>query len=282
MAPIEIDGTDITGATIDGTDVQEITVDGQTVFSAGPASGSKIFIIEDGTDEIFSFDLTPAHDITNRSNKQTINTDRDRPHGITFNNDTGLRFWVTYLNSGQIDQYDTNTPFVLQKTNQTTFSAPDGISGINFDPDGSRFFVTQHTADQIREYSVSANFDIGSTVTLQNTISTVNFPRAMTFSADGLTLFVQRFRSEILRQSTLGNPFDITDIISNQDFTPGDLGLPSRPEGVEISNDGLNFYTAGGNTLSHFELNTPNDLNDGFTQTSQSFLTAASDLTIIR
>jgi len=36
MAPIEIDGTDITGATIDGTDVQEITVDGQTVFTAGP------------------------------------------------------------------------------------------------------------------------------------------------------------------------------------------------------------------------------------------------------
>jgi len=34
MAPIKIDGTDITGATIDGTDVQEITVDGQTVFTS--------------------------------------------------------------------------------------------------------------------------------------------------------------------------------------------------------------------------------------------------------
>jgi len=34
MAPIKIDGTDITGATIDGTDVTEITVDGDTVFSA--------------------------------------------------------------------------------------------------------------------------------------------------------------------------------------------------------------------------------------------------------
>jgi len=32
--PIEIDGTDISGATIDGTDVTEITVDGQTVFTA--------------------------------------------------------------------------------------------------------------------------------------------------------------------------------------------------------------------------------------------------------
>ena len=34
MAPVEIDGNPITGATIDGTDVQEITVDGDVVFTA--------------------------------------------------------------------------------------------------------------------------------------------------------------------------------------------------------------------------------------------------------
>jgi len=34
--PINIDGSDITGATIDGTDVQEVTVDGTQVFSAIP------------------------------------------------------------------------------------------------------------------------------------------------------------------------------------------------------------------------------------------------------
>jgi len=34
MAPVEIDGNPITGATIDGTDVTEITVDGDVVFSA--------------------------------------------------------------------------------------------------------------------------------------------------------------------------------------------------------------------------------------------------------
>jgi len=42
MAPIKIDGTDITGATIDGTDVTEITVDGQTVFSASALPSSAI------------------------------------------------------------------------------------------------------------------------------------------------------------------------------------------------------------------------------------------------
>jgi len=39
MAPISIDGEEITGATIDGQNVSEITVDGETVFSAIPDSG---------------------------------------------------------------------------------------------------------------------------------------------------------------------------------------------------------------------------------------------------
>jgi len=37
--PINIDGTDITGATIDGTDVSEVTVDGTQVFLTIPDSG---------------------------------------------------------------------------------------------------------------------------------------------------------------------------------------------------------------------------------------------------
>jgi len=36
MAPISIDGEEITGATIDGEEVQEITVDGQVAYTAGP------------------------------------------------------------------------------------------------------------------------------------------------------------------------------------------------------------------------------------------------------
>jgi len=52
MAPVEIDGNPITGATIDGTDVQEITVDGDVVFSAG-AAANIIDNFEDTPDGIY-------------------------------------------------------------------------------------------------------------------------------------------------------------------------------------------------------------------------------------
>jgi len=79
--PINIDGSDITGATIDGTDVQEVTVDGTQVFSAMPD-----FLV---TQYRFEGDLTDAagnNDATNsgttftstaRKGSQALNVDND-------------------------------------------------------------------------------------------------------------------------------------------------------------------------------------------------------------
>jgi len=47
--PTNIDGTEITGATIDGQGVEEITVDGQAVFSAIPDSGDHQWFIDEGS-----------------------------------------------------------------------------------------------------------------------------------------------------------------------------------------------------------------------------------------
>jgi len=67
MIPTEIDGTDITGATIDGTDVQEITVDGDVVFSAGPTLPESFeranpLAIYSGDISDFAVDSSPVFD----------------------------------------------------------------------------------------------------------------------------------------------------------------------------------------------------------------------------
>jgi len=49
MAPTNIDGTEITGATIDGQDVSEITVDGDTVFTAIPDSVVHHYHFDEGS-----------------------------------------------------------------------------------------------------------------------------------------------------------------------------------------------------------------------------------------
>ena len=61
MAPTNIDGTEITGATIDGQDVSEITVDGETVFTAIPDSyTSQTYSGPDVIEEEFGFEMSGA------------------------------------------------------------------------------------------------------------------------------------------------------------------------------------------------------------------------------
>jgi hypothetical protein len=72
--PINIDGNDITGATIDDQEVQEITVDGDVVFS----SGTKGFILDDYAD----------NKLTNRNDFGTTNLDLTPPANSQFSTNT--------------------------------------------------------------------------------------------------------------------------------------------------------------------------------------------------
>jgi len=99
--PINIDGTDITGATIDGKDVEQITIDGQDVLSAIPDSAVEQFTAESFDDnndewvgELGNFNLTggsatkttdsngnTAVEYTGSSGQQHDNTNLTVPYG---------------------------------------------------------------------------------------------------------------------------------------------------------------------------------------------------------
>jgi len=71
--PINIDGSDITGATIDGQEVQEITVDGQSVFQAVTPLPSSTLIQVDASQESFNDGQTisTATDFSGNNNSLT-------------------------------------------------------------------------------------------------------------------------------------------------------------------------------------------------------------------
>jgi len=81
--PINIDGSDITGATIDGTDVQEVTVDGTQVFSAIPDSGVSRWTFDDA-----DTDSGTATDVWN-GNDGTINGPTTGQAGVSNTYDSG-------------------------------------------------------------------------------------------------------------------------------------------------------------------------------------------------
>ena len=60
MAPIDIDGTDVSGISIDGTDVQEVTMDGGVVWQASAIPDSVVnlggYDGSNNVDTIYAYD----------------------------------------------------------------------------------------------------------------------------------------------------------------------------------------------------------------------------------
>jgi len=290
IPPTSIDGTDITGATIDGTDVTEITVDGQTVFTAGPASGTKIYLADDANQRIFVYDLTTPFDLSTRTNQTIFNTDLSRIQALAWKPD-GTRYWTGELNTNaDLNQFNTNTPFELQQQNKQTINPiPGRISGVEWDDDGSHLFVSQDggggvTPAKIFKFSVSANYDISSTVVQVDSLNISGFARSFQFSSDGLTLFVGRFNEDGV-QIDLANPFDLSNVTNTTTWSIPNMG--TEFEGIDISNDGLKLMTfeRSTNKVQISILNTANDITSGIassTDFTQSGFNAPGECRFIR
>jgi hypothetical protein len=288
IPPTSIDGTDITGATIDGTDVTEITVDGQTVFSAGPASGTKIYLADDQGGRVFAYDLTTPFDLSTRTNQTTFNTDLSRIHALTWKPD-GTRYWTGELVTGSdLNQFDTNTPFELQQQNKQTINPISGrISGVEWDDDGSHLFVLQEgffNGPKLFKFSVSSNYDISSTVSQVDSLNISGDLRSFQFSSDGLTLFVGILNQDG-DQIDLANPFDLSSVTNTTTWSNTPFG--DILEGIDISNDGFKLMTFDDATkkVQISILNTANDITSGIassTNFSQSGFSRAGECTFIR
>jgi len=132
--PVNIDGTDITGATIDGQEVQEITVDGQVVFTAVPDIPDSIVSRTDddstvtGTTQEFGLEISLKTDYPSIGARISTNTS-----GAT-------RAYLVDSNNSEIQTVDISS---LSSNDAFTFDNVNLTSGNNFgiylDAEGSTY-----------------------------------------------------------------------------------------------------------------------------------------------
>jgi len=150
MAPVEIDGNPITGATIDGTDVQEITVDGDVVFSAQTLVDN----FESGNLSVWSGDL---------SNVQITTTALFGNNAVEFTNVADIGTDTGVDATPQTDE--THSVWVKMTANETrpvirycANAATRGSSNfdsyaIQYDPRGPSFFLYKRVNDNFNSIS---------------------------------------------------------------------------------------------------------------------------------
>ena len=189
-----------------------------------------------------------------------------QPEGLTFNNDGTRLFIANKLQRGGSTQLA-----VCQLDVGSAFNAPGGVtaidpkgiqidnggvsdvednnaqsaSGIVFNDDGSKVFLTNLNTDTIYEFDLSTNFLI-STATYndanfhptENSFDSIN---GITFNDDGTRLYVVESALDDIHQYTLSTAYDLDSTITYEGAFDGNdtEGIRTKYRSAGVSNSSL-------------------------------------------
>ena len=265
-----------------------VSISAQEGNGAGLAfsqDGLKMFHAGNDDDDIHEYTLTTAFDVSTASYVDSLDVSaRDiNIFGITFNNDgTKLYFTGAYL-SDAVFQYTLSTAYDISTGtyDNVSLSVNDTRpSGIRFNNDGTKLFVTGHHTNKIEEYSLSTAFNLAtasyaSSDRLDITAYETN-ARDIEFNSDGTRLFVLGDAGDDITEYTLSTAFDVSTAtyrgeydISSQD---------TKPFSLRFNNDGSKMFILGSNSdkVHEYSLVSPYNLIDVHDEHSGDVLDTSS------
>ena len=163
-----------------------------------------------------------------------------------------------------------------------------GIRGINFNPDGTRMYITNREDDlsaYIIEYSLTTPFDI-STATISFTggrpkgtaltcaaegVGQMNYPHSIEFNPDGTRMFITTNEgigsfSFGVWQFKLTTPYDSTSLVCEKIYEIA-IGSEDQLRTLAFKPDGTRMFIGGmrNHKLRQYDLANPFDLRSGVT-----------------
>ena len=190
-------GFDITTATF----VDSFSVSAQDTSPRGIAfntDGTKMFIVGQYGKDVNEYTLSTGFDVSTSSfvDSFSVSAQDTVPIGLAFNTNGTKMFVVGYLGD-DVNEYTLSTPFDVSTASfvdSFSISAQEtGPTGIAFNADGTRMFVTGFVGDDVNEYTLSTGFDV-STATYNSITFSVSAqetsPSAIAFNTDGTKMFI--------------------------------------------------------------------------------------------
>ena len=134
-------------------------------------------------------------------------------------------------------------------------------TGIAFNNDGTKLYITGNGGDKIYEYNLSTPYDISTGVyndCLGVGGQTYN-PTDLAFNNDGSKLYVTDLLDNKVLEYNLSSPYDISTGVYNDylDVSSQD----SEPQGIAFNNDGTKLYVTGSSNNKAYEYNLVSSLD---------------------
>jgi DNA-binding beta-propeller fold protein YncE len=293
------DGYNLAGASYDSVSFDSSSQVSNPQCLVFNDNGTKMYILSFSPSPVlYQYSLSTAFDISTASysNKSfsfggSFQTDN---RSFMFKPD-GSKMYAVGTDGEKISSYSLSTYFdvdtaTLDTGNFDITAQTDQPSGMCFNSDGSKLYVTDRANDRVHQYSLSTDYDITS-MSYDNVFIDVSgqdtTPRGAIFSADGTIMYLVGGLTGSVYEYSLTTAFDLsTASYSNKSFSH--TGQVSNAFGVAFNSDVTKMYLAGSDDTIYqystlqatqtLDLSTGNYFNHILTENTEFPLANAGDV----
>ncbi|PSO46383.1 MAG: hypothetical protein BRC24_02270 [Parcubacteria group bacterium SW_4_46_8] len=122
--------------------------------------GTKMFVVGNISDSVYSYDLSTAYDISTANYNQNFDMSGQdgTPGGVTFNGE-GTKMFMVGKDNNNVYSYNVSTAYDLGSANYNqsfdVSGQENGARGMTFNDDGSKMFVLGDNTDTAYRYSTT-------------------------------------------------------------------------------------------------------------------------------
>lgn len=214
-------------------------------------TGTKMYILDNGTDDVFQYSLSSAWDVSTAvyDNVSLDVTAYDSsPQGIFFKSD-GLKLYIVGGNNDDIIQYNLSSAWDLSSASyigvKNVFAQDNSPSGVHFNTDGTKMYVSGIEHDSIYTYNLSTAWLVSSaSYSSTKSVSAENAYLADLFiTPDGKKIYTYNSAS-LVHEYRLGTAWDMSTA-SYYDRYLDTSNEESSGRGVFIDANGSRLYVCG-------------------------------------
>jgi prepilin-type N-terminal cleavage/methylation domain-containing protein len=239
-------------------DNQSFDVSGEDTDPRGitfNGDGTKMFVTGTDNDNVYSYNLSTAYDISSASYNQSFDlSGQDAyPTGMTFNGD-GTKMFVVGQETNSVYSYNLSTAYDL---GSTTYNQSYDVSGqdtyprgVTFNGDGTKMFVSGENNENIYSYNLSTAYDL-STASYNQSFDVSgedNWTKGVSFNGDGTKMFVPGSRNDSVYSYNMSTAYDLGSASYNQSFDVS--GEDIDPFDVTFNGDGTKMFMVGAYTAT--------------------------------
>jgi len=235
------------------TFVDSFDVSSQDIGPQGVAfnsDGTKMFVLGNAGDDVNEYACTTGFDVSTCSftDAFSVSGQESIPAGFTFNSD-GTKMFVTGFTGDDVNEYACTTGFDVSTCSFTDAFSVSGQetrpSGVAFNSDGTKMFVTGTVGDAINEYACTTGFDV-STCSFTDAFDVSGQDTEVsdvTFNTDGTKMFVLGTVGDDVNEYACTTGFDVSTCSFTDYFSVAIHD--TAPTGVTFNSDGTKMFVLG-------------------------------------